>query len=151
MQKWLKRALAVSLGLTLAVISAGGQTRTYRAPRTADGKPNFNGIWQALNEAYWDVEAHAAAPSPALELGAAHAAAGGLSIVEGGTIPYKPETLAKKQQNYAKRLELDPEIKCYLPGIPRATYMPYPFQVVQGPKHIMMVYTFAGAVRTINM
>src|SRR5262245_37439483 len=97
MPNWLKGALAVSFGLTLTVISAGGQSRTYRAPRTADGKPNFNGIWQALNEAYWDVEAHAAAPSPVLELGAAHAVAGGLSIIEGGTIPYKPEALAKKQ------------------------------------------------------
>jgi len=205
MQKWLRQALTVSLGLTLAVIAAGGQTRTYRAPRTADGKPNFNGIWQALNEAYWDieahaaaaspvlelgaahavaaggqtrtyraprtadgkpnfngiwqavneaywdVEAHAAAPSPVLELGAAHAVAGGLSIIDGGTIPYKPAALAKKQENYANRLKLDPEIKCYLPGVPRANYMPYPFQVIQGPKHIMMIYTFAGAVRTIYM
>ena len=66
MRKWLRRALMVSLGLTLAVIPAGGQSRTYRAPRAADGKPNFNGIWQALNEAYWDIEAHAAAPSQVL-------------------------------------------------------------------------------------
>jgi hypothetical protein len=151
MRNWLRSAFIVSLGLTLAVISAGGQTRTYRAPRTADGKPNFNGIWQALNEAHWDIEAHAAAPSPVLELGAAHAVAGGLSIIEGGTIPYKPDALAKKQENYANRLNLDPEIKCYLPGVPRANYMPYPFQVVQGPKYIMMIYTFAGAVRTIYM
>jgi hypothetical protein len=151
MRTWLRRALTVSLGLTLAVIPAGGQTRTYRAPRAADGKPNFNGIWQALNEAYWDVEAHAAAPSPVLELGAAHAVAGGLSIIDGGTIPYKPVALSKKQENYANRLKLDPEIKCYLPGVPRANYMPYPFQIIQGPKYIMMIYTFAGAVRTIYM
>jgi len=151
MRKWLRRALTVSLGLTLAVIAAAGQTRTYRASRAADGKPNFNGIWQALNEAYWDIEAHAAAPSPVIELGAAHAVAGGLSIIEGGTLPYKPEALAKKQQNYANRLELDPEIKCYLPGVPRANYMPYPFQVIQGPKYIMMIYTYGGAVRTIYM
>ena len=151
MQEWLRRALTAGLGLTLSVVAAGGQTRTYRAPRTADGKPNFNGIWQALNEAYWDIEAHAAAPSPVLELGAAHAVAGGLSIVEGGTIPYKPEALAKKQQNYASRLKLDPEIKCYLPGVPRASYMPFPFQVIQGPKYIMMIHTYAGAVRTIYM
>ncbi|PYR08772.1 MAG: hypothetical protein DMG00_14725 [Acidobacteria bacterium] len=151
MRKWLRRALTVSLGLTLAVIAAAGQTRTYRASRAADAKPNFNGIWQALNEAYWDIEAHAAAPSPVIELGAAHAVAGGLSIIEGGTLPYKPEALAKKQRNYANRLELDPEIKCYLPGVPRANYMPYPFQVIQGPKYIMMIYTYGGAVRTIYM
>ena len=150
MRKWLMRALTVSLGLTVAVVSAGGQARTYRAPRTADLKPNFNGIWQALNEAFWDVEAHAAAPSPVLELGAAHAVAGGLSIIDGTTIPYKPAALAKKQENYANRLKLDPEIKCYLPGVPRANYMPYPFQIIQGPNYIMMIYTFAGAVRTID-
>jgi len=140
-----------SVGLTLLVIPAGGQTQAYRAPRTADGKPNFNGIWQALNEAHWDVEAHAAGPSPVPDLGASHAVAGGLSIVDGGTIPYKPEALAKKQENYKNRLKLDPEIKCYLPGVPRANYMPYPFQILQGPKYIMMVYTYAGAVRTIYM
>ena len=87
MRNWLRSALTVSLALTL-VIAAGAQTRMFRAPRTADGKPNFNGIWQALTEAYWDVEAHAAAPSPVIELGAAHAVAGGLSIVDGGAIPY---------------------------------------------------------------
>ena len=151
MRNGLRIALATSLALTFAVMTAGNQTRTYRAPRAADGKPNFNGIWQAVNEAYWDIEAHAAAPSPVLELGAAHAVAGGLSIIDGGTIPYKPEALKKKQENWANRLKLDPEIKCYLPGVPRANYMPYPFQIIQGPKYIMMVYTFAGAVRTIYM
>src|SRR5437899_12919867 len=122
MRNWLRSALTVSLGLMLAAIPAGGQTRAYRAARTADGKPNFNGIWQALNEAYWDIEAHAAAPSPVIELGAAHAVAGGLSIIEGGTLPYKPEALAKEQRNYANRLELDPEVKCFLPGVPRPNY-----------------------------
>jgi hypothetical protein len=151
MCKRLTRAFVAGVGLTLAAIPALGQTQAYRAPRTADGKPNFNGIWQALNEAYWDIEAHAAGASPVLELGAAHAVAGGLGIVEGGPLPYKPEALAKKQENYANRVKLDPEIKCYLPGVPRANYMPYPFQVIQGPKFIMMVYTYAGAVRTIYM
>jgi hypothetical protein len=145
-----RSALTATLGLMLAVAAVAGQTRTYRAPRAADGKPNLNGIWQALNEAHWDVEPHAAAPSPVLDLGAAHAAAGGLGIVE-GPIPYKPDALAKKRENYANRLKLDPEIKCYLPGVPRANYMPYPFQIIQGPKYIMMIYTFAGAVRTIYM
>ncbi|MBM3773259.1 MAG: hypothetical protein FJW27_18615 [Acidimicrobiia bacterium] len=140
----------LSVGLTLAVTPIASQSRTYRAPRTADGKPNFNGIWQALNEAHWDIESHAAAPSPVLELGAAHAVPGGLGIVD-GTIPYKPEALTKKRENHANRLKLDPEIKCYLPGVPRANYMPYPFQIIQGSEYIMMLYTFAGAVRTVYM
>ena len=143
-------AAAVLAGLLVAATTAAGQTRAYRAPRTADGKPSLNGIWQALNEAYWDIETHSAGPGLVLELGASNAVPGGMGIVE-GEIPYKPEALAKKKENYANRIKLDPEIKCYLPGVPRANYMPYPFQIIQSPKYIMMIYTFAGAVRTIYM
>ena len=135
----------------LAVTMAGAQTPAYKAPRTADGQPNLNGIWQALNEAYWDIEGHGAAPGPVLALGASGAVAPGFGIVEGGPIPYRPEAAAKKKENFEKRLTLDPEIKCYLPGVPRANYMPFPFQIMQTPKYIMMVYTFARAVRTIYM
>jgi hypothetical protein len=127
------------------------QTPTYRAPRTTDGKPNLNGIWQAMNTAYWDIEAHSAGPSAIRELGAAGAVPGGIGIVEGGTIPYRPEALAKKKENQANRLKLDPEIKCYLPGVPRAMYMPFPFQIIQSQKHVMMLFEFAGAVRTVYM
>ena len=160
MRHCLTRAVIASAGvaavLSLAVVqaggqAAGGQARAYRAPRTADGKPNLNGIWQALNEAYWDIEAHSAAPGAVLELGASNAIPGGLGIVEGGQIPYTPQALAKKKENFANRLKLDPEIRCYLPGVPRATYMPYPFQVVQTPTYIMVVHTFARAVRNIYM
>ena len=140
-----------AVGFLLALVMVTAQTPAYRAPRTPDGKPNFNGIWQALNTAYWDIEAHAAGSGPVLELGASGAVPGGLGIVEGGELPYKPEALAKKKQNSANRLKLDPEIKCYLPGVPRAMYMPFPFQVVQSQKHIMMIYEYAGAVRTIYM
>jgi len=123
----------------------------YRAPRTPDGKPNLNGVWQAITEANWDIEAHSAAPSPIKELGTTGAIPAGAGIVEGGTIPYLPEALKKKKENQADRLKLDPEVKCYLPGVPRAVYMPYPFQIVQSTKHIMMLHTYAGAVRTIYM
>jgi len=125
--------------------------RTYRAPRAPDGHPNLNGIWQAMNTAHWDIEAHSAGPSAARELGAAGAVPAGLGVVEGGAIPYKPEALAKKKENFANRLTLDPEIKCYLPGVPRAVYMPLPFQIIQGKEHVMMVHEFAGAVRTVYM
>ena len=134
-----------------AQTAATSQAPAYKAPRAPDGKPNLNGIWQALNTAYWDIEAHPAGPGPVLELGASGAVPGGLGIVEGGAIPYKPEALAKKKANYANRLKLDPEIKCYLPGVPRAMYMPFPFQIIQSQKFIMMVYEYAGAVRTIYM
>jgi hypothetical protein len=144
-------AALMSAGLWLAVTTVTAQTPTYRAPRTPDGKPNLNGIWQALNTANWDIEAHAAGPSVVKELGAASAVPAGLGVVEGGQIPYRPEALAKKKENLANRLKLDPEIKCYLPGVPRAVYMPFPFQIIQGPKHIMMIHEYAGAARTIYM
>ena len=155
MRNWLRRSMIVTVVmvavLTLAMEPAAGQARAYRAPRTADGKPNLNGIWQAINEANWDIETHAAAPGLVTALGAAVAVLPGPGIVEGGPLPYKPEAAAKKKENFEKRLTLDPEIKCYLPGVPRANYMPSPFQIIQTQKYIMMVYTFARAVRTIYM
>jgi hypothetical protein len=75
----------------------------------------------------------------------------GQGVVEGGEIPYRPEALARKKQNLQKRLTDDPEVKCYLPGVPRATYLPYPFQIIQGTKQIMIVYGYAEANRTIHM
>jgi hypothetical protein len=156
MHHWLGRACigAVSAiaAVCLATLPVSGQARaSYRAPRTAEGKPNLNGIWQSVTEAYWDIEPHSAAPGVTPELGASNAVPAGLGIVEGGQLPYKPEALAKKKQNYANRVTLDPEIKCYLPGVPRATYMPYPFQIIQTPTYIMMVYTYARGVRTVYM
>jgi hypothetical protein len=144
------RLVALTIVLAAgAVLSA--QTPTYRAPRAPDGKPNLNGIWQALNTAHWDIEAHAAAPPPVRELGAMAAVPAGLGVVEGGALPYRLEALGKRKENFANRLKLDPEIRCYLPGVPRATYMPYPFQIVQSQKHVMIVHEYAGAVRTIYM
>jgi hypothetical protein len=154
-QLWAAAAIAGRLlisGFTAqAQAPAAGQTPAYRAPRASDGKPNLNGIWQALNEANWDLEAHAASQGPVSALGAEFSVPGGIGVVDGGSIPYKPEALAKKKENSAKRLQLDPEIKCYMGGVPRSNYMPYPFQIIQGSGTIMMAYEFAGAVRTINM
>jgi hypothetical protein len=135
--------------LSIALLPLAGQTA--KIPRTKDGKPDFNGIWQALNTANWDLQAHSAQASLVVAFGAEGAEPGGLSVVEGGQIPYKPEALAKKQANYAKRLTDDPEIKCYMPGVPRATYMPFPFQIVQTPDTILMAYEFASASRIVYM
>jgi hypothetical protein len=140
-------AAALAFGATLVT----AQAPTFKAPRAPDGRPNLNGIWQAMNTAHWDIEAHSAAPSPVLELGAAGAIPAGLGVVEGGVLPYRPEALAKRNENRANRLKLDPEVKCYLPGVPRATYMPFPFQIIQSQKHVMLVYEYAGAVRTVYM
>src|SRR6202162_5629762 len=115
--------------LSLAVAHA----QTYKAPRTPDGKPNLNGIWQANNTANWDLQGHAAQAGPITALGAIGAEPAGLGVVEGGAIPYLPAAAAKKKENFANRLTLDPEVKCFMPGVPRATYMPLPFQIVETP------------------
>ena len=141
----------VLLAGMFSVRPADSQNAGYRATRTADGKPNLNGIWQAVNTANWNIETHQAAPGPILSLGATGATPGGWGVVEGGELPYRPEARAKRDENRANRLKLDPEVKCYLPGVPRAIYMPYPFQIVQSQKHIMIAHEYATAVRTIYM
>ncbi len=151
-----------SLLLLASVLPMAGQAQPYRAPRGPNGKPDLNGIWQALNEANYDIEAHPARPAmalrpgpygpvpaaPVLALGAVGSVPPGLGVVD-GELPYKPEALAQKKKNQENWLTLDPEIKCYLPGVPRATYMPYPFQILQSASAITFVYEYAGAVRNI--
>jgi hypothetical protein len=147
-------AVAVAAGLVGIFIPALSQAPApaYKAPRSPDGKtPKLDGIWQAMNEANWDIRPHAASQGPVLALGAAYSTPPGLGVVEGGEIPYLPAAAAQQKKNYENRLTMDPEIKCFMGGVPRSTYMPYPFQIVQSPKTIMMVYEFAGAVRSINM
>src|SRR5688572_15989619 len=96
--------LGVVVGLVwLAVVPGSGQTPAYRAPRTAGGRPDLNGIWQSLNTANWDLEGHAASVGPVPELGAAYAVPPGLGVVEGGPIPYQPWALEKRKQNFANR------------------------------------------------
>jgi hypothetical protein len=148
-EPWVRGAMIA--GLLLAAIPVAGQAPVSKVRRTADGKPDLNGIWQALNTANWDVQGHAAQAGQVIALGAVGAVPGGLGVVEGGEIPYLPAAAAKKKENFAKRLTDDPEIKCYMPGVPRANYMPFPFQIVQTPKVILMAYEFASASRTIYM
>jgi len=135
----------------IVLLSAAHAQTVYRAPRAADGKPDLNGLWQAMSTANWNLEDHSASAGPMWQNGAIGATPPGAGVVEGGTIPYLPAALEKRKQNFANRLTQDPEAKCYMPGIPRAVYMPYPFQIVQSPKGILMVYEFATANRFINM
>jgi hypothetical protein len=137
-------AIVVVALVWLAATEMGAQApasqgRGYSGPRTPDGKPDLNGIWQVFNAAHWNLEPHAAEEGvPA-----------GQGVVEGGTIPYKPEALAKRRENYEKRATADPVSKCYLPGVPRITYMPLPFEIVQTPKYVTVAYEFAHARRII--
>jgi len=138
---------AVAFAAVLSVRSGEGQT--YTAPRTASGQPDLNGFWQALNTAHWDLEPHTAAPGPVLQLGAAYAVPPGQGVVVDGPIPYRPDALARKKQYAANALREDAEVKCYLPGVPRVMYMPYPVQIVQSDSTILMMSEFASAQRTI--
>jgi len=118
---------------------AAGQGGKYSGPRTPDGKPDLNGIWQVFNAAHWNLEPHS--PEEGVP--------GGQGVVEGGTIPYKPEALAQRQKNYESRATADPLSKCYMPGVPRITYVPLPFEISQTPKYVVMAYEFAHARRII--
>jgi len=141
--------LLTPLMLLLSICSTAAESEFV--PRTADGQPDFNGIWQAIGSAHWNIEPHAADFSPLAELGAIGAIPAGLGIVEGGKIPYIPEARVKQQENRADWLALDPVVKCYMPGIPRATYLPFPFQIIQSQDHVVMAYEFASASRIVYM
>jgi len=144
-------AFAAIIALTLTGLVAVQAAENSSIPRTADGNPDFNGIWQALGTAHYDIEPHAADFPPLPVLGAVGAIPAGLGVVVGGEIPYTPAARAQQQANKADWLGLDPVVKCYMPGIPRATYMPFPFQIIQSPEHIVMAYEFASASRIVYM
>jgi hypothetical protein len=158
---------AGAAGAVLAVLAlpVAGQGPSSPVPRLADGRPDLNGIWQAVNEANFDIQMHVARPAMALRagpygpvpaaavvaLGAVGAVPPGVGVVDGDELPYRPEALQTKRENQANWLNRDPEIKCYLPGVPRATYMPYPFQIVHSAGNVFIAYEYAGAVRDIFM
>jgi len=170
-------AVGVSACSGTAAPPAAGGAGAYQPARMADGKPDLNGVWQALNAANYDIEAHAARPALALlpaaprtgvagltrathvalpapavrPLGAVGGVPAGEGVVEGGQIPYQDWAVARRKENAEHWLERDPEIRCYMPGVPRANYMPYPFQIIQSTNKIVLAYEFAGASRTIHM
>jgi len=157
--RFINRGAKLLAAITAAAATlVGVATLTLRVdaadqnPAKIGGKPNMNGLWQAMGSAYWNLEDHSAAGlSNFWQLGAIAAIPAGQSVVQGGTIPYKPEALAQRDENRKGWPKTDPEAKCYMPGIPRATYMPYPFQIVQGDGDILFVYEFASANRVVHM
>ena len=138
-------AAVAAVSLLLATPASGqapaGSAQTYTPPRTPDGQPDLQGIWQVINTAAWDIQDHRA------RLGVP----AGQGVVEDNEIPYQPWARKKKAENQKNWLTRDPEIKCYLPGIPRATYMPYPFQVFHNEDALFFAYEYAGAVRNIHL
>ena len=152
---WTRAAFAALIAVLLAACAppppADEEEAGFAAPRTPDGDPDLNGIWQAMNTAHWDLEAHAAQQGPAPMVGALGAIPAGLSVVAGDTIPYREDAAERRAANRANWLALDPAVKCYMPGIPRAVYMPFPFQFVQTPDAILVAYEFASTSRVIHL
>ena len=108
-------------------------------PRTADGKPNLQGIWQVRSPAAYDLQDHAARDGmPA-----------GKGVVEGGEIPYVPAAEAKKKENYEKRKTADPLNQCFLPGVPRIMYLEFPYQIFQTKDHVAITFEWSNVFRLI--
>ncbi|GAB1261621.1 hypothetical protein NBRC116495_23280 [Aurantivibrio plasticivorans] len=160
----IRTGLFVAGLVSAALLSASSAfAEDYEPKRLANGKPDFNGVWQATGRANYDIEPHSAraamqlregpfVPVPAkavVALGSVGSVPASLGIVESGKIPYKPEALKVRDDNAANFLEKDPEVKCYLPGIPRANYMPYSFQIFHNEDALFFAYEYAGAVRNV--
>lgn len=135
----------------LVLLSGALSAQQNDIPRLANGQPDFNGLWQAMGNAHWNVEPSAADFPPLAELGAWGASPASLGVVVGGEIPYLPAARLKQEAQKNNWLSEDPAVKCYMPGIPRANYMPFPFQIVQSPDHTIFAYEFASASRIVYM
>lgn len=136
------RTLICAGGAVICAVVASGSAFAAQAdiPRTADGKPDFSGIWETLSKADYDLEPHAGRED----------APPGAGVVEGGAIPYLPEALKQREKNFAKRATADrTRLKCYTLGVPRSVYYPEPFQILQRPRDLTLIGQF-GAVRTIH-
>ncbi len=145
--------------VTISFIVCVGATQAEDAPKPifapivdADGHPDLSGVWQTMGSAHWNLEGHTASKGPVTNvLGALGGIPGGVSVVEGGTIPYQASALQKRADNLAQWTKLDPEVKCYIPGIPRSTYMPLPFHIVQSGNKIFIAYEWGSNSRVIHM
>jgi hypothetical protein len=148
MTRLVTTALAALIAVSAAPASVSAQVLT-ELPRTAEGRPDLSGVWQALGAAHWDLEPHVAGYPVIDELGAQIAVPPGAGAVEGGEIPYLPEALAERDRRFENRAVEDPETNCYLGGVPRATYMPYPFQILQNESDVVIAYQYATGFRRI--
>ncbi|MCP5144566.1 MAG: hypothetical protein H6978_07050 [Gammaproteobacteria bacterium] len=143
-----KFAAAILLARLLSV-PVHGEALFETFPRAADGHPDLSGVWQALNTAHWNLEPHVAGYPVITSLGAQIAVPPGLGVVEGGAIPYLPEARAERDRRFAQRMTEDPETNCYMGGVPRSTYMPYPLQIFQNAHDVVISYQYATGFRRI--
>jgi hypothetical protein len=153
------------VALLIAMTAPGAAAWSADIPRLPDGRPDLSGVWQAFSRANYDVRPHEARPAmmlvdgpdgpmPAPEvtaLGAVGSVPGSPGVVSGGEIPYQAWALEQQQENQREWIRRDPEVRCHLPGIPRAHYMPYPFQIVQTARTLYFGYEYAGAARNVHL
>ena len=139
--------IVVASAVSLIGQTAAPRAKGYVPPRTAYGQPDLQGIWQVLNTAAWDIQDHSEARYPGLP--ARFSLPAGQGVVEGNEIPYQPWAATKRAENHTSRATADPEAKCYLPGVPRITYMPYPFQILQFRDRVVILYEHLHATREI--
>lgn len=135
--------IVAMLAVTAAAQTPKGTT-SFTPGRLWDGKtPDFRGIWQVRDTAYVNIEGHR---------GEKGIAAARSLVVDppNGKIPYKPEALARRQENYKNRATADPSLKCYQAGVPRATYLPTPLQILQSPGNFAIVYEENHAFRVFH-
>ncbi|MFP5391254.1 MAG: hypothetical protein ACLGI6_06870 [Gammaproteobacteria bacterium] len=126
--------------LALATVGAAqAAAADSRIPRL-NGKPDFSGIWESISGADYDLEPHSNRRD----------APPGAGVVDEGKIPYLPAALAQKEKNFAARETLDPRVKGWTLGTPRAVYYPEPFQIFQRGRDLTLVHQFGHSVRTIH-
>jgi hypothetical protein len=132
-------AVLVATAFIPRIIAAADQGPAM--PRTPDGHADLSGVWQVMNTANWNILPHAAsADGP-----------GGLGVVAEGELPYLPAALTRRNENYRDRLTRDADDKCFLPGVPRIMYEPYPFEILSGPAVVTMVFEYGHVTRNIYM
>lgn len=136
MKIWTRLLLAAAA----ASVPAVAQSKAYSAPRLADGHPDLNGIWEVQGKVDANIEAKLR----------------GKNIIvdpEDGKIPYKPEALAQRKANAEKHATEDPLTKCWMPGVPRLMYIPYPYQIVESANQpvIPILSQYVHVIRNIQM
>ena len=142
-----RTSLLVVASVASTLVAQPSAQRATSPAQAPAGRPDLQGIWQVLNTAAWDIQDHAGGRFPGLP--ARFSVPAGQGVVEGNDIPYMPWALEQKRKNYENRMTADPEAQCYLPGVPRIAYMPYPFQIFQLPDRVVILYEYLHTIREI--
>jgi len=129
MKRIIRTLLMISLTLSFAAaVSVGGQS--YKPPRTSEGLPDLQGIWEAHNAADADIQKF---------------------LVGGGALPYTPKAAKQKAENARNAKKTDPLSHCFLAGVPRTMYLHHPFQLFEGTGYALITSEYAHTFRYVPM